>query len=136
MKELSDIDIRHFKLSSGDEIITLVTEDHENAVVVSQPMQMHSLLNNNSQAYYFTDWQPMSKVNSCAISKLHIITFVECTDDVKEKYIRMCMENSDTVTESKLHLNSVLDDDYDETDADLDEYLDFSTDESDKNTYH
>lgn len=135
MKELSDIDIRHFKLSSGDEIITLVTEDYENAVVVSQPMQMHSLLNNNSQAYYFTDWQPMSKVNTCAISKLHIITFVECTNDVKEKYLRMCLEVRDENPLGSLNLQSdELLDDY--TDDDIDEYLDFSTDDSDKTTYH
>jgi hypothetical protein len=120
MKELSDIDIRHFKLSSGEDIITLVTKEETDVVVVTQPMAMHSSIDQQSQAYYFTDWQPMAKVNSCAISKLHIISFVECSDNVKEKYIRMCLEtNSDT------DMGDFLDiDPDDEMDIELDEYLD------------
>lgn len=121
MKELSDIDIRHFKLSSGDEVISLVAKEEDNVVVLSQPMQVHSTINNNSQAYYFTDWQPLSKLNACAVSKLHIVTFVECSDNVKEKYIRMCLD-----TESTTDMGSFLDtsDDIDEFDLELDEYLD------------
>lgn len=121
MKELSDIDIRHFKLSSGDEIISLVAKEEETAVILSQPMQMHSVINNQSQAYYFTDWQPMAKVNACAISKLHIISFVECADNVKEKYVRMCLD-LDSETNMGSFLNT--DDDIDDLDLELDEYLD------------
>ena len=121
MKELSDVDIRHFKLSSGDELISLVAKEEDNVVVLSQPMQVHSAINNQTQAYYFTDWQPLAKLNACAISKLHIITFVECSDNVKEKYIRMCLD-----TEPTTDMGSFLDtsDDIDELDLELDEYLD------------
>lgn len=131
MKELSDVDIRHFKLSSGDEIISIVSKEEENVVIVSQPMQMHSVVNQQSQAYYFTDWQPMAKVNACAISKLHIISFVECADNVKEKYIQMCldMEPNNNMGE---YLNT--DNDIDELDLELDEYLDPLPDGSP--TYH
>ena len=121
MKELSDIDIRHFKLSSGDEVISLVSKDDTDAVVIQQPMKMHSNLGQNSQSYYFTDWQPMAKLNTCAISKLHIISFVECADDVKEKYIKMCLDD-----ESSANSGTYLDieSDSDELDMELDEYLD------------
>lgn len=121
MKELADIDIRHFKLSSGENIICLVEKEETDIVIVSQPMEMHSTINQQSQAYYFTDWQPMSKVNSCAISKLHIISFVECSDNVKEKYIRMCLDtNPDT------NMGDFIDTDpeYDDFDLEIDEYLD------------
>ena len=125
MKELSDVDIRHFKLSSGDDVISMVTSEQENVVIISQPMQVHSVVNNNTQAYYFTDWQPLAKVNGCAISKLHIISFVECSNDVKEKYVRMCLEDSST------DMNTFLDTDIDELDLELDEYLsDQSADDS------
>lgn len=119
MKELSDVDIRHFKLSSGEDVISLVAKEEENVIIVSQPMQMHATINNSTQAYYFTDWQPMAKLNGCAISKLHIITFAECTDDVKEKYVRMCLDTEDT------DMGQFLDtsDDIDELDLELDEYL-------------
>lgn len=131
MKELSDIDIRHFKLSSGDDIITLVTKEETDTIIVAQPMEMHSTINQQSQAYYFTDWQPMAKGNSCAISKLHIISFVECTDNVKEKYIRMCLE-----TDSDTDMGEFLDTDPgDELDFELDEYLDPISD-NDNPTIH
>jgi len=117
MKELSDVDIRHFKLSSGDDVISMVIGEQEDVVIISQPMQVHSVVNNNTQAYYFTDWQPLAKVNGCAISKLHIISFVECNNNVKEKYVRMCLEDSST------DMGTFLDTDIDELDLELDEYL-------------
>ena len=133
MKELSDIDIRHFKLSSGDEVISMVAKEEKDVVIVTQPMQMHSVINQQSQAYYFTDWQPMAKVNACAISKLHIVSFVECADNVKEKYIRMCMDiNSDT--NMGQYLNT--DDNTDELDFELDEYLDPLDDNNGNPTLH
>lgn len=131
MKELSDVDIRHFKFSSGDEVISMVAKEEENVIVLTQPMQMHSVINQQSQAYYFTDWQPMAKINACAVSKLHIISFVECADNVKEKYIQMCLD-----TEPNANMGQYLntDEDVDELDLELDEYLDPLPDGSP--TYH
>ena len=133
MKELSDVDIRHFKLSSGEDVISMVTKEEENVVIVSQPMQMHATINNNTQAYYFTDWQPMAKLNGCAISKLHIVTFAECTDSVKEKYIRMCLD-TDSDTDMGVFLDTS--DDIDELDIELDEYLSNQSDDDNNPTFH
>ena len=119
MKELSDVDIRHFKLSTGDDVISMVTKDDKDVVVVSKPMQMHSDINQNTQSYYFTDWQPMAKVNMCAISKLHIVSFAECADQVKEKYIQMCLDTNNDSNPSEY-----FDTELDDLDLELDEYLD------------
>jgi hypothetical protein len=132
MKELSDIDIRHFKLSSGEEVIALVTGDDENVVKLAQPMQMHSEINQQTQAYYFTDWQPMAKANTCSISKLHIVSFVECADNVKEKYIHMCLESEADPVQN--NFGSYIDSDVDELDIEIDEHLDPQTD--DNPTFH
>jgi hypothetical protein len=121
MKELSDIDIRHFKLSSGDEIISLVSKDDTDVVVLQQPMKMHSNIGQNSQSYYFTEWQPMAKLNTCAISKLHIISFVECADDVKAKYVKMCLDDESS-DNNGTYLN--IESDSDDIDMELDEYTD------------
>lgn len=120
MKELSDVDIRHFKLSSGDDVVSMVAKEEENVIIVTQPMQMHASINNHTQAYYFTDWQPIAKINTCPISKLHIVSFVECTDNMKEKYIQMCLDTTENTD-----MGTFLDtsDDIDELDAELDEYL-------------
>jgi hypothetical protein len=131
MKELADIDIRHFKLSSGEDIITFVVKDDTSVVVVSQPMQMHSNTISDNRSYFFTDWQPMAKVNKCAISKLHIISFVECDDMVKEKYIRMCLDY-DT---SDINMSDVSDE-YDLEDLEIDTYLSSIHNNPDKDTYH
>jgi len=129
MKELSDTDIRHFKLSSGDDVISMVVKEQDDVVILMQPMQVHSSINNHTQAYYFTDWQPLAKINSCAISKLHIISFVECNNDIKEKYIRMCLESSDAPSNH-------IDTDVDELDIELDEYLSDQFADDDNPTIH
>jgi len=121
VKELSDIDIRHFKLSSGDEVISLVSKDDTDVVVLQQPMKMHSNIGQNSQSYYFTEWQPMAKLNTCAISKLHIISFVECADDVKAKYVKMCLDDESS-DNNGTYLN--IESDSDDIDMELDEYTD------------
>lgn len=106
MKELSDVDIRHFKLSSGEEIISFVSKEEDSAVYLKKPFQIHSgLIDSNSTSYYFTDWLPMSDASVCAVSKLHIVTFVDCDTDVKEKYISMCF-NKTSVPSTELDFDT------------------------------
>ena len=117
MKELRDVDIRHFKLSSGDEIISFVSKEEDNAVYLNRPFKIHSgFVDANATQYYFTDWLPMSTSSMCALSKLHIVTFVECDNDVKEKYISMCVNESPVTSDL-----SFVDGDDDEFDITVDD---------------
>jgi len=116
VKGLDDVDIRHFKLSSGEDIISYVTKDDKDIILISNAMQLHNMADKDSQAFYFTDWHPLAKSNICGLSKMHIISFAECSNNVKEKYIRMCLDTESTEHE----FNDINIDEYDDDDSEYD----------------
>lgn len=91
--DIEDLNIRHIKLTSGDEVIALIAGiDTTNQLVhVERPMAIHSTIENDKEKYYLTDWMPVSKSNIAHISSMHIIAQTEVTTDMKENYIRFCL---------------------------------------------
>jgi hypothetical protein len=122
MDELDDVDIRQFKLSSGDEIVGMVKADDPTSVTVMQPLKLNSSNDEDFTSYSFVEWIPLSKEPICAISKLHIITFVECNNFIKEKYVRMFTdENGRTSVEDFIDLDAKC------SDSDFDDEYDFDS---------
>lgn len=96
----SDLDIRHIRLSSGAEIIAMIgslsdhlapntemTEEDETLLCLENPLQVHASITQKGQSFFFTRWLPLSKHDVCLISVMHIVTIVECSDSIKEKYV-------------------------------------------------
>lgn len=105
MIELDSTSIRHFKLSSGDEVIALVQgKTKENMLIVECPMRVIVTLNDRGFKFVFTTWQPMAKDDICFINPLHIISYVECSNDIKEQYIRMCIGSVDNESDDHEHI--------------------------------
>ena len=95
MNELDDVNIRHFKLSSGEELISLVKGDENTMIILESPMELHTMMREQTQGFVFTKWQPLSKTDIVALNPMHIVSHVECDNDIKERYIRMCLEQKD-----------------------------------------
>jgi hypothetical protein len=95
MNELDDVNIRHFKLSSGEELISLVKGDENTMIILESPMELHTMMKEQTQGFVFTKWQPLSKTDIVALNPMHIVSHVECDNDIKERYIRMCLEQKD-----------------------------------------
>jgi len=95
MNELDDVNIRHFKLSSGEELISLVRGDENTMIILESPMELHTMMREQTQGFVFTKWQPLSKTDIVALNPMHIVSHVECDNDIKERYIRMCLEQKD-----------------------------------------
>ena len=95
MNELDDVNIRHFKLSSGEELISLVKGDKNTMIILESPMELHTMMKEQTQGFVFTKWQPLSKTDIVALNPMHIVSHVECDNDIKERYIRMCLEQKD-----------------------------------------
>lgn len=91
MNELDDVNIRHFKLASGEELIAYVRGEEEHMIVVESPMELHISTRDQTQAFMFTKWMPLGKNEMCTINPMHIISHVECDNDIKERYVRMCI---------------------------------------------
>jgi len=81
MKELN---IRHFKLTSGEEVIGLVQHSDENAFVLERPVQIKM---NNLGMYMYSPWFPFSDKKIFKLFKRHVINHVEIEEDSKKQYI-------------------------------------------------
>lgn len=96
MTELNDTNIRHFKLSSGEEIIAVVNgKTNDNMLVLEHPMRVLIAVTDTGFKFMFSTWQPMAKDDTCHINPMHIISHVECSNDIKERYVRMCIQELD-----------------------------------------
>ena len=90
---LDDIDIRVFKLTSGEEVISLVSKDENGFLSLESPLQVHKRVGKGSHAFAFSDWQPLGKTRSPVIlNELHIVSTAFAEDEIKERYIRMSLE--------------------------------------------
>jgi len=121
MTELNDVNIRHLKLSTGEELISIVLEEHEldvddrssSLMVLQRPMKIRTIERDDMVSFLFYEWQPLSKTNICYINPMHVVSHVECDNQIKGQYISVCV-NGDTQppaepTDSESDLDSELD---------------------------
>ena len=98
---LDDINIQLFKLSSGDEIISLVYEEPGGVLIgLESPLLLHQKVTAEAHSYAFSDWAPMSKNRGkINLNPTHVISQSEADDEIKERYIRMCLRMREDETE-------------------------------------
>lgn len=90
---LDDIDIRVFKLTSGEEVISLVSKDENGFLSLESPLQVHKRVGKGSHAFAFSDWQPLGNTREPVIlNEIHIVSTAFAEDEIKERYIRMSLE--------------------------------------------
>lgn len=112
--ELEDLNIRHLKLVSGDEVLALVRDidtDRLN-VIVERPLLIHNEIDTGSgiDRYFLSDYMPVSKSTIVHLSTMHIVAQCEVTLSVKDTYIKYCLNYES--------------DGYVEKDGDFDDYED------------
>lgn len=126
---LDDIDIRVFKLTSGEEVISLVSKDENGFLSLESPLQVHKRVGKGSHAFAFSDWQPLGKTRGPVIlNELHIVSTAFAEDEIKERYIRMSLEIREQYDKNQL-----------EDDEDLvteEQVEEFVTDIMNKKYYH
>lgn len=81
MKELN---IRHFKLLNGEEIIGLVAVKNDDSWIVERPLTISS---NILGGFQFQPWFPFSEHKTYKVMKEHIINHVMVAEDVKKAYV-------------------------------------------------
>ena len=67
---IENLDIRHFKLTNGEEIIGLVNSATENAFIIERPAVVHV---SNLGVYMFSSWFPFSDQNLFKILKTSVV---------------------------------------------------------------
>lgn len=125
---LNDIDIKVFKLSSGEEVISLVSSVDGDEYKLEFPLEVHKQVRQTTHAFAFSDWQPLGRPDlDVTLSKTHVISVAVAEDEVKERYIRMCLQ-------LKNHYDDVgEDEDVSVSDDQLEEFM---TDVAKAKVYH
>lgn len=105
MTELNDVNIRHIKLSTGDEIIAIVLSKEElsnltddvitDFLVVQRPMLIRTIERDRHVSFLFYEWQPLTDTDISCINPMHIVSHVECSNSVKAQYINVCVNDGD-----------------------------------------
>lgn len=93
MSELDEINIRHLKLTSGDELLAIVNKYDRKlgVIVVERPLVLNSFSLGGRESHYLADWMPVSKNNVVSIGIHHIVAHCEVTNNAKEAYIKFCL---------------------------------------------
>ena len=101
-EEYSNLKIKHFKLSSGDEILGLISAvDTKNGVIhIEYPVLMEQIGKN----YVMMDYMPTSIKNIVAFNMRHVIAQSDVHETVKHEYIKYCIGiTSDEIDDSDEH---------------------------------
>jgi len=121
MTELNEVNIRHLKLSTGEELISIVLDQHEvddeirppELMILQRPMKVRTVEKDDMISFLFYEWQPLSKTNICYINPMHVVSHVECDNQVKGQYINVCVNGDIQPPAEPTDSESVSDDELD-----------------------
>lgn len=85
---MDNLNIRQFKLISGESIIALVNSNNENNYVIERPVIVYA---NMIGGYQFSDWFPFSNQKVYTLHKYNIVGDVSIVDDVKATYVKFAL---------------------------------------------
>lgn len=88
MTEYKDLNIRHFKLLNGEQIIALVSSKNEDNILVERPV---SIQENVMGGWRFSHWFPFSDSKMFKINKSNIMNHTEIENSLKGDYVRFVM---------------------------------------------
>ena len=95
---LGDLNIQQFNLASGDSIIGLVKSVEGNMVVIEKPLAISRTVSGGMEAHYFSVYMPLSESTMVKVNYNNIVAVSDVTDEIKEKYIRTCIEDNEDDT--------------------------------------
>ena len=88
MKE-AHLNVRHFKLVNGEDIIALCTVKNDDNYIVERPVLV---ANNILGGFQFTPWFPFSENKGFKVMKNMIVNHVLVADDVRDAYIDFALK--------------------------------------------
>jgi len=86
---MQELNIRHFKLLNGDDIIGLVAVKNDDNFIVERPVRVQA---NVLGGFQFTPWFPFSDSKQFKILKSNIIQHVPIAEEVKANYVQFALK--------------------------------------------
>ena len=101
------LDIRHFKMINGDEVLALVNQDNDTNMLIERPVLVNS---NMLGGYTLAPWFPFTKASLFRIMKNRIIASVKIDEKIQQNYINFVLQKEQP--EAKIQSTSELLDNY------------------------
>lgn len=86
---MEDLNIRHFKLANGEDIIGIVSSKNKDSWLLERPVLVNS---NMLGGYSFSPWFPFSSTKVHKILFSNIINSTGIDPDVKESYLQFVLD--------------------------------------------
>jgi len=86
---MEGLNIRHFKLMNGEEIIGLVAVTNDDNYIVERPVKLHPSVLGGMQ---FSSWFPFSEAKQFKVLKSNIIQHVSIAESIKETYVQFALK--------------------------------------------
>tara|TARA_Y200000002_G_scaffold45273_1_gene32775 strand:- start:3761 stop:4165 length:405 start_codon:yes stop_codon:yes gene_type:complete len=125
---MENLNIRQFKLVSGETIIALISADNPSNYVIERPVIVYS---NMMGGYQLADWFPFSKQKAYTINKIQIVGDVSIIDDVKATYVKFALATKETpiIRTEEEAMQSLTKNIMDKLNIESDEYEEYHEDE-------
>jgi hypothetical protein len=123
---MEGLNIRHFKLMNGEEIIGLLAVKNDDNFIIERPVRLNPGLMGGIQ---FTAWFPFSEAKQFKVLKSSIIQHVPIAESIKDTYVNFALKMDkpisvpDTRTDQELleeYENRLINEYADEGISDLD----------------
>lgn len=86
---MEGLNIRHFKLMNGEEIIGLVAVTNDDNFIIERPVRLNPGMLGGVQ---FSAWFPFSDMKSFKVLKSSIIQHVPIAETIKETYVQFALK--------------------------------------------
>lgn len=87
--EIKELNIRHFKLINGEDIIALCSVKNDDSYIIERPLVVSS---NLIGGFQFIPWFPFSENKAFKVLKNRIVSHVQVAEDVKEAYVDFALK--------------------------------------------
>ena len=92
---MEGLNIRHFKLMNGEEIIGLLAIKNDNNYIIERPVRIHPSLLGGIQ---FSAWFPFSESKQFKVLKSSIIQHVPIAESIKDTYVQFALKMDKPIT--------------------------------------
>jgi hypothetical protein len=92
---MEGLNIRHFKLMNGEEIIGLLAIKNDNNYIIERPVRIHPSLLGGVQ---FSAWFPFSESKQFKVLKSSIIQHVPIAESIKDTYVQFALKMDKPIT--------------------------------------
>jgi len=92
---MEGLNIRHFKLMNGEEIIGLLAVKNDDNFIIERPVRLNPGLMGGIQ---FTAWFPFSESKQFKVLKSSIIQHVPIAESIKDTYVNFALKMDNPIS--------------------------------------